>query len=194
MKYISASKSESDVGQALISIITEMNEKLKSIDGLITKTECEISAGPSGAAVTITMVINGDEPFHKEVIGVNEKGWSREHSMKKAEKTLNEIMKTKNGRISDIYVKSIISPLPGRVYTTIVASINEDAIEEVKSAKLRRQRIKKALELFNNDPSSINVARVANIFGVSRTMIYRDLEAMGYKRHALKEEDPPPVV
>lgn len=194
MRIISTSKSESDVGQALTSIISEMNEKLKNIDGVITKTECEISAGPSGAAVTITLVVNGDEPFHKEIIGVNEKGWSREHSMKKAEKKLNEIMKTKNGRISDIYVKSIISPLPGRVYTTIVASINEDAIEEVKSAELRRRRIKKALELFNNDPSSINVARVANIFSVSRTMIYRDLEVMGYKRHALKEEEPPPVI
>ncbi|MFQ5887147.1 MAG: hypothetical protein ACE5HY_00445 [Candidatus Hydrothermarchaeales archaeon] len=192
MKIISTSKSESDVGQALNSLISELNEKLKKIDGLITKTECEISAGPSGAAVTVTLVINGDEPFHKEIIGVNEKGWSREHSVKKAEAKLNEIMKEKKGRISDVYVKSIVSPLPGRVYTTIVASINEDVIEEVSSAALRKHRIKKALELFNDDPASINVARVAEIFGVSRTMIYRDLESMGYQRHALKEEEPQP--
>ncbi|MFQ5975852.1 MAG: hypothetical protein ACE5J5_06030 [Candidatus Hydrothermarchaeales archaeon] len=191
MKIISLSKSEGDVGQALTSSVSELNEKLKSIDGLITKTECDISAGPSGAAVTITLVINGDEPFHKEIIGVNQKGWSREHSMKKAEAELNEIMKEKKGRISDVYVKSIVSPLPGRVYTTIVASINEDVIEEVSSAASRRSRIKKALELFNDDPASINVARVAEIFGVSRTMIYRDLESMDYHRHALKEEEPP---
>jgi len=190
MKIISVSKSEGDVGQALDSIISELNDKLKKIDGLISKTECDISAGPSGAAVTITLVINGDEPFHKEIIGVNQKGWSREHSMKKAEEALNNIMKEKKGRISDVFVKSIISPLPGRVYTTIVASINEDAIEEVSSAALRRRRIKKSLELFNNDPASINVARVAEVFGVSRTMIYRDLESMGYHRQAHKEDEP----
>lgn len=190
MKIISMSKSESDVGQALNSIITEMNENLKKLDGLITKTECDISAGPSGAAVTITLVINGDEPFHKEIIGVNEKGWSREHSMKKAEAKLDTIIKDKKGSVSDVFIKSIISPLPGRVYTTIVASINEDIIEEVNSAALRRRRIKKALELFNNDPSSINVARVANIFGVSRTMIYRDLESMDYHRQQRRDQDP----
>ncbi len=190
MKIISVSKSEGDVGQALDSIISELNDKLKKIDGLISKTECDISAGPSGAAVTITIVVNGDEPFHKEIIGVNQKGWSREHSMKKAEEALNTIMKEKKGRISDVFVKSIISPLPGRVYTTIVASINEDAIEKVNNAALRRRRIKKSLELFNNDPASINVARVAEVFGVSRTMIYRDLESMGYHRHAGKEEEP----
>ncbi len=190
MKIISVSKSEGDVGQALDSIISELNDKLKKIDGLISKTECDISAGPSGAAVTITLVVNGDEPFHKEIIGVNQKGWSREHSMKKAEEALNTIMKEKKGRISDVFVKSIISPLPGRVYTTIVASINEDAIEKVNNAALRRRRIKKSLELFNNDPASINVARVAEVFGVSRTMIYRDLESMGYHRHAGKEEEP----
>ncbi|MFQ6136521.1 MAG: hypothetical protein ACE5PM_05015 [Candidatus Hydrothermarchaeales archaeon] len=189
MKIISKSKSESDVGHALEGMVEELNEELKTIDGVITKTQCEISAGPSGACVTITLAINGDEPFHKEIVGVNEKGWSREHSMKKAEAKLNELMKEKEGKISDVFVKSIVSPLPGRVYTTIVAAINEDVLEEAHGATVRRKRIKKALELFNNDASTINVARVADVFGVSRTMIYRDLESMGYQRHALKEGD-----
>ncbi|HDY73670.1 MAG TPA: HTH domain-containing protein [Euryarchaeota archaeon] len=49
-------------------------------------------------------------------------------------------------------------------------------------SEVRRKRIKKGLELLGNDPTVINVARLANTFGVSRTMIYKDLEYLGFKR------------
>lgn len=188
MRIIGNTKVGVDVSGALQEALKEMNEELKVVDGSITDTECDVSAGPSGASVSVTTVINGSEPRRKEVIGVNEKGVSREHAMKKAIDRLNGLMKEKSGEIADVYIKTIVTPLPGRVYTTMIVAVNEDLLEVAQDSNVRRQRIKKALELMGNDPSSINVASVAQIFGVSRTMIYKDLEAMGFKRTALKEE------
>jgi hypothetical protein len=101
--------------------------------------------------------------------------------MKKTEKKINSLLEGKMGRIADSYIKTI-SSLPGRVYTTAILAVNEDVIEDVNDVDVRRNRIKRCLELLGDDPSAINVARVASVFGVSRTMIYKDLESLGYKR------------
>ncbi len=189
MRIISSSKSTAEVSSALNGVVNELNHELKTVDGTITKTDCDISLGPLGTSVTITVVVNGNEPRRKEIIGVNERGVSREHSLKRATESLNKIIENKSGEIRDIFIQTIVAPLPGRVYTTIVAAINEDIIEAAQDANIRRQRIKKTLELLNNDPSAINIASVAQIFGVSRTMIYKDLEVLGFKRTQLKEEE-----
>jgi predicted DNA-binding transcriptional regulator YafY len=42
------------------------------------------------------------------------------------------------------------------------------------------------LELLGDSPATINIARVAEIFGVSRSIIYRDLEALGFDRAGMK--------
>jgi hypothetical protein len=188
MRVLSKSKSGPEVGIALQNVINEMNEELKKIDGIISKTECDVSFGPLAVTVTATVVINGSEPRHKELIGVNERGVSREHAMKKATEKLNQLLADKEGEIADIFTKTIVTPLPGRVYTTIIASINEDVLEKAHDANIRRQRIKRILQLMDNNPSAINIASVADIFGVSRTMIYKDLEALGFKR-AIREEE-----
>ena len=46
----------------------------------------------------------------------------------------------------------------------------------------------KTLELLGNAPNSLNIAHVAEIFGVSRSIIYRDLEALGYERAGIDEK------
>ncbi|NOZ76783.1 MAG: HTH domain-containing protein [Euryarchaeota archaeon] len=120
---------------------------------------------------------------------MNAKGASREHAMRKAVQKMNEMIEGRDGYISDIYTKTIVTPLPGRVYTTIIASINEEVLEEAIDANTRRERIRKIVELLNNDPTAINVAKVAEVFGVSRTMIYKDLEALGFKRAMMKGEE-----
>ena len=188
MKVISKSKTSRDVSTALEETLKGMNEELKGIDGIITKINCEVTAGPAGASVSVSVVVNGTEPRRKEVVGVNVRGVSREHAMKKATEKLNEILSERDGELVDTYVKTILSPLPGRVYTTIIGAVNEEVLEEAQNATMRRQRLKKTLELMNNNPSAINVATVASIFGVSRTIIYKDLEALGFKRKALKDE------
>jgi len=182
-------KTGGDVSSALEATIKEINKELKNVDGVISKTESDISAGPSGASVTITTAVNGSEPRRKKILGINEKGASREHSMRKAVQKMNSMIGNKEGYISDIYTKTIVTPLPGRVYTTIVASINEEVLEEAVDANTRRERIRKVVELLNNNPTAINVAKVAEVFGVSRTMIYKDLEALGFRRAMMKGEE-----
>jgi hypothetical protein len=191
MKIISKTKVAIDVNRALEEAVKEMNEELKMVDGIIAKSECDVSAGPSGASVSITFVVNGTQPYRKEVAGVNVKGVSRDHSMKKAIDHLNALLQEKKGEIADLYIKTIVTPFPGRVYTTAIAAINEEVLEEAHDADIRRSRIRRSLELLNNDPSALNIASVAQVFGVSRTMIYKDLEALGFKRTALKGEEEP---
>lgn len=182
MKIISKSKSSNDVNTALERTIREINAELENVDGLITKLKCDVSAGPSGACVVVTAVVNGDQPRRKVIIGINERGVSREHSIRKSTEKLNKLLADMEGEIVDIFSKTVVTPLPGRVYTTVIAAINEEAVEKVQSVDIRRQRIKKTLRLLNNDPSAINIARIAEVFGVSRSMIYRDLEVLGFTR------------
>lgn len=187
MRLISNSKTSRDVSSALDKLLREVNEQLKGVDGVITKLECDVSAGPVGASVSASLLVNGNEPRRKELIGVNEKGVSREHAVKKATEKLNEIIAAKNGELVDFFAKTIVTPLPGRVYTTLIAAINETLLEEAQNAEARRQRLKKTLELLDNNPSAINIASVAEVFGVSRTIIYKDLEALGFKRTGSRE-------
>jgi len=172
---------------ALDKAVESINEELKKVGGVITSAEYEINLGVSGASVNITLAINGSEPRKKEVVGVNVRGYSREQSVKKAANLINSFLENKRGEIVSVYTKTIDTPLPGRVYTTMIVAINGYELEEVRDAEIRRERIKRALELLNNDPSVINVARVAEVFGVSRTIIYRDLEALGFKRTSGEE-------
>lgn len=186
MRLLSRTKGSSTVSNALAEVLKELNDELKEVDGLITKINCDLSAGPAGASVSVSLVINGHEPRRKVVIGVNEKGINKEHSMKKATKKFNEITDLKNGELVDVYVKTVVTPLPGRVYTTMIGAINEVLLEDAQDSIMRRRRIRNALELLDNDPSAINVASVAEVFGVSRTIIYKDLEALGFNRKANK--------
>ena len=183
MIIIAKSKSEKEVGKALEGLVTEINKELVGVNGLISDIDCEVTVGPLEASVSVCVFIEGDEPRHKFLIGVNEKGFSRENSMKKAERRINSWLGNKGGRIAGSYIKSITS-LPGRVYTTLILAVNEDMVEDPRNldTENRRKRIKKALENLGNDPTVLNVARLAGIFGISRPMIYKDLESMGYKR------------
>lgn len=189
MKLLSKTKGGSTVSNALSEVIKELNQELKEVDGLINKITCDLSAGPAGASVSVSLMVNGSEPRRKRVIGINEKGINREHSMRKATDKLNKLLDGIKGELVDVYVKTIITPLPGRVYTTIIGAVNEVLLEDVQDSSMRRMRIKKALELFNNNPTAINVASVADVFGVSRTIIYKDLEVLGFKRKSARESE-----
>lgn len=183
MPVISKSKSDNEVGKALSALIHEINKGLGQTGGLISNIECDVTAGPFDATVSISVFIDGDAPREKHIIGVNEKGYSRENSMAKAEKQVNSALEAFDGTIAGSYVTTM-SSLPGRVYTTIIVALNGEGLNKntVVDSEVRRKRIKKGLELLGNDPTVINVARLANTFGVSRTMIYKDLEYLGFKR------------
>ncbi len=188
MKVISKAKASRNVNTGLHEAVTQVNKELKNVNGVITKLECDISVRPSGAYVSVMVTVNGDQPWRKEIFGVNTRGANREHSVKKATKSLNELLKDKGGGIVGVYSKTATS-LPGRVYTTMIAAVNEDETQPtVNDANSRRERIKKTLELLDNTPEAINIAKVAEIFGVSRSMIYRDLEVLGFDRGGESEK------
>ena len=184
MFVLAKSKSETEVGKALDLLVEEINLELEKIGGKISKIDCDVTVGPIEASVSVSLFIEGDEPIKKTIFGVNEKGYNRETSMKKAQKDINTLIKNNGGMVAGTFTK-IISHLPGRVYTTIIMAVNGEVITGVKGvdAEIRRERIKKALELFGGDPAVLNVAQLASQFGISRTMIYKDLEALGYKRN-----------
>ena len=182
MKIITKSRSESDINQSLRRVLKDLNKELKSVNGLITKADCDIVAGPFDTAVMVTLIINGDEPRRKEVLGVNEKGISRADSMERAGAKLSELLEKKRGEIADIFTTTIVT-IPGRrAYTTMIAAVNDEEVEEPLNAEMRRNRISNIIKMLNNDPSTLNIAKVAETFNVSRTIIYKDLKVLGYTR------------
>lgn len=186
MNIIARSTKSSDIESSLERCVREVNKELKKVDGRITKAYAEVSLGPSGAYVTIYVAVSGNTPHRKSIIGINQGGKTLERSMELATEKLNEVIAKKEGEVVDVFTKNISTlfstPLTGKTYTTIIAAINEDDFMPARNAALRRQRIKNTLKLLNNDPKAINISEVAEIFGVSRLIIYKDLEELGFKR------------
>ncbi len=181
MRIVSAFERGHTVEEALENTTSSINDQLKSVDGLIERISFKVDVGYSGASVSIVLSINGDSPTHKEVIGVNQRGINTSQSLKKATETMNIALEHRKGTIQDFVIENI-EPIPGRAYTTILVAINEDVIEDSHDANTRRKRITKALELLSREPSTLNIAKVAEVFGVSRKMIYHDLETLGYDK------------
>ncbi len=183
MRVVNATGTGVDVGSALDIALKEINKQLSQVPGIITHSYVDISFGVASATVTLTLAVNGSEPRKKEVLGVNVRGITKEQSIKKATDKLNSMLVKKKGEIAFVYNKTVDTHLPGRVYTTLIVGVNESEIRDIKGdVKDRRERLRASLELLNNDPNALNIARVAEIFGVSRTVIYKDLEILGFKR------------
>lgn len=182
MKIITRSESGRSVGAALKKCITEINLELETVDGEIIKAQSEVSAGPSGGQVAISVAVSGSAPYKKSVFGINHRGKSREASTKRATEKLNSLLADKKGDVVDVFTVSITTPFPRRTYTTIIAAVNEETLIPALNASQRRARLNNILELLNGDPKSINISKVAEIFGVSRLIIYKDLEELGHKR------------
>jgi hypothetical protein len=186
MNLVSAFERGHNVEDALDNALKKANEQLMNVDGLIDKIDFQVDVGYSGATVSIVLSLKGDTPLHTEVIGVHQRGLNNSQALKKATEVMNNSLLHKKGSIQDFVVKNI-EPIPGRAYTTILVAINEDSIKEPQDAEGRRRRLQKALDLLNREPATLNIAKVAEVFGVSRKMIYHDLEAMGIDRKESKE-------
>jgi hypothetical protein len=187
MHIVSAFERGHNVEEALDNTVLKINEQLRSTDGLIDKIDFQVDVGYSGATVSITISLNGDDPLHTEIIGVNQRGINNSQALKKATQVMNNALQHRDGTIQDFVVKNI-EPIPGRAYSTIIAAINEDLVEDPVDAEGRRQRLKKALDLLKREPSCLNIAKVADVFQVSRKMIYHDLEALGVGRKEASEK------
>ncbi len=182
MKILSVSTTGADVATALERALEKINAQLAVEEGYIKDAQYSIRIGVSSVTVSITIALEGETPVRKRVLGVNVRGYSREASVARAVRAINSELAKLRGTVVSFYKKTVDMHLPGRVYTTIIVAVNEEALQEADTARARRSRLKQAIALLNNDPSAINIARVAEIFGVSRTVIYRDLEVLGFQR------------
>ncbi|MCS4542023.1 MAG: HTH domain-containing protein, partial [Euryarchaeota archaeon] len=174
MKIIATSKRATTVKAALEEAQREINQKLSQIDGRIIKMHAD--ARPLGG-IEISVVVNGNEPHKKRILGVNESAISAELSIKKAQDRINQMASDTKGEIADFFIKTITAPF-GRTYTTMVLAVNERLIKPPNdlSAEERRDRIKSVLLMLNNDPRALNISHLAELFNVSRDIIYKDLE------------------
>ncbi|MFQ6050546.1 MAG: hypothetical protein ACE5K4_02520 [Candidatus Hydrothermarchaeota archaeon] len=183
MRIVGVCKSGSDVKTALEKAGEEINKKLTGIGGNIEKMRVSIEAGVGGAVIEIALSVSGDNYAKKKVVFVNERGISEEQALKNAERKINNILKDLNGSIADFFVKTTTTPIPGRVYSTIIVAINENSQTEIPVDKgSRREILRNAISLLGGDPKALNISKVAEIFTVSRDIIYKDLEELGYKR------------
>lgn len=187
MNIVSTFERGHTVEEALETAVKSINEQLQGVDGLIDKIDFQVDVGYSGATISIALSLNGDSPMHTEIIGINQRGINNSQALKKATEVLNHTLKNRKGSIQDFAVKNI-EPIPGRAYSTILIAINEDKVKETQDAAGRRRRIEKALDLLNREPSAFNIAKVAEVFGVSRKMIYHDLEFLGFGRSESEEK------
>ncbi len=183
MRVVGVCKSGSDVKTALERAGEDINKKLAGMGGSIEKMLVGIEAGVGGAVIEIAISVSGENYVRKKIVFANERGISEEQALRNAEKNINNVLKDLDGDIADFFVKTTSTPIPGRVYSTIIVAINENSQMEIPVDKgSRREILKNAISLLGGDPKTLNISKVAEVFTVSRDIIYKDLEELGYKR------------
>lgn len=138
LKIVATRKRASTVKVALEEALKEINQELSQIDGKIVKMSADAKAL---GGVEISIVVDGNEPYTKKIVGVNESATNAELSIKKAQEKINSIISEMNGEIADFYTKTIITPI-GRAYTTMILATNERfsrPLGELNAEERRRQ-------------------------------------------------------
>ncbi len=184
MRIIGSCKTGMDVKGALDKVEEELNTELQGVPGKIVDMRANVEAGLGGAVVEIMILIDGADPANKFILGVNEKGISEEHALKRARDEMNKRLGSIDGGVlAGFYVKTLTTPVPGRVFSTILAAINEEGGRDLGtlSSEERRTRLQYILSLLGNDPKALNISRVAELFGTTRNVIYSDLERIGHR-------------
>lgn len=183
MRIVGVSRSAGDVKTALETAKKEINEKLEGLNGRITRFNASVDAGVGGASVEVTVCVEGIDPVEKKILGVNERGVGEQGALKRAEQAINEKLEKTQGEVAGFHVKTITTPLQ-RTYTTIIAAVNKYRRIDPKGlhVKQRRERLKGVIRSLGDNPHALNISKVAEIFDVSRDIIYRDLEELGYRR------------
>ncbi len=184
LQVLSCIRRAANVRKALERAATELNEKLASTRGYITKMDARVDSGIAGATVRIVTVVDESDIRPKSVLWANEAGSNEKRALSRAQEKINAQLAKLRGEIVGFYWKFITPPLPKRAYATLIVAINEEIPEKVGklSSDERRERLAAALRLLSNDPKAINLAQVAKTFGVSRDTIYKDLQELGIER------------
>ncbi len=170
--------------RALERATAEINQMLAKTQGRITKLDANIDSGLAGATVRVVVAVDESDVRPKCIQWANEVGSSEETALRRAREKINAQLARLRGEIVGVYLKFITPPIPKRTYATLIVAVNEEVPEKVGklSSEERRERLAAVLRLLGNDSRAINLAQMANIFGVSRDTIYKDLRDLGVER------------
>lgn len=184
MRVISSVKKGGTVKEALKKTADQINEKLSDIPGSIAGIKSSIDVGISGTKVQLVATVDEKHIRSKKIFWVNEGATSEEKALNQAEERINKKIEKISGEIADFHLKPISPPLPKRIYVTMIVGVNEKVPEEIGSltTEERRARLSEILSLLGNKANAINISKTAEIFNVSRDVIYRDLEKMDFER------------
>lgn len=146
--------------------------------------DARIDSGIAGATARIVTVVDESDVSPKCILWANEVGGSEETALRRAQEKINARLAKLRGEVVGFYLKFMRPPLPKRTYATLIVAINEEVPRKVGKLSLgeRRERLAAVLRLLGNDPKTINLARAAKTFGVSRDTIYKDLKELGAER------------
>lgn len=184
MKIVTSSEKAPSVEKALGRAIGNANERLSDMSGRISKMEAGVDAGMSGGSVSISVAVDESRTAFKRLIWANESGSDERNALERAEEKVNERMHRHEGEVVSFHQEIISPPVPQRIYATLIVGVNEEIEDQVQdlTPSERRERLSSALQLLGNDSKTVNISRLAEVFGVSRDTIYRDLDRLGVDR------------
>lgn len=184
VRVLTHTERASEVKQALKKTVETLNGRLADTPGCIREMEADVGVGMAGASARITLSIDEGKFAAKWLLWANEPGSDEGDALRRAEKKINDKLKDLKGKVASFHQEFISPPVPRRTYATLIVAVNEEISWDVGdlSAEERRERLAAALRLLGDDPKSINISHLANLFGVSRDTIYRDLRKLGVSR------------
>lgn len=164
--------------------MAELNSRLAETPGRIAHMKAKLASGLAGATVRIVVAVDENNLCPKCIIWANEAGGDEAAALRRAGEKINAQLKRLKGEAAGFYIEFIRPPLPRRVYATMIVAVNEEIPEGVGklTADERRERLAAAIKLLASDPKAINLSKVAELFGVSRDVLYEDLRKLGFER------------
>jgi hypothetical protein len=135
MELVSRTVSGIDIKSALILLMGEMNPILEKKEGKIVDASFGISAGPLGGMVEVTLALDGKGSHAKEILGVNARGTSSEESLERATEEMNQLLEGKGGEVVEVFAQTVATPIPKRVFTTLLLALNRESPGEIRSPR-----------------------------------------------------------
>ncbi len=184
MRIIGSIENGGSVKEALQKIGKTTNEKLSNTPGSIAGIETNINVGLSGAKIQLILTIDDKKNKPKKILWTNKGGSNEGEALSKAQEELNPKIEKLSGEIADYHLEFLSPPLPQRIYVTIIIGINETIPQTTHNldTEERRARLREIINQLGGEATAINISKTANVFGVTRDVIYRDIEKLGFSR------------
>ncbi len=184
MQILGSTGNGGTVKEALQNAAENTNEKLSNVPGSIAGIKTDLNVGLSGAKVQLVTTVEDRKNRAKKILWTNEGGSNEAEALSKAQERLNPKIEEISGEIADFHLEFLSPPLPQRIYVTIIIGVNKTVPKETDNLNTeeRRARVREIINLLGGKASAINISKTAKAFNVTRDVIYRDIEKLGFER------------